>query len=246
MGKRWKRKRKRWPQVWPSSSLSGGNSFSIAQRYNRRWFFGLSIRWCNMLWPCFVLCASVPSRADGTSTRICVERGVGGIVAITPVAVEVCMSSWWNDRVMLGQGVVSVLLFTVHGHVRPIGGSGCHGMGAPVAPCLARGLHMFLGWGGSTPRGSGALMTSWGLERGENCRPRRLSRPRPLCKARAGWRLTFVSQAIDLLSAPLADRFYQGPYNGVLANVQGAVFRHLLGTLVFWYPTVCIECQAKQ
>jgi hypothetical protein len=31
--------------------------------------------------------------------------------------------------VMLGQGVVSVLLFTVHSHVCPIGGSGCNGWG---------------------------------------------------------------------------------------------------------------------
>jgi hypothetical protein len=30
--------------------------------------------------------------------RICVEREVGGIVAVTPVAVEVWMSSWWNGR----------------------------------------------------------------------------------------------------------------------------------------------------
>jgi hypothetical protein len=37
----------------------------------------------------FVLCASVPSRTGGTDTQICVERGVGGIVAITPIAVEV-------------------------------------------------------------------------------------------------------------------------------------------------------------
>jgi hypothetical protein len=32
--------------------------------------------------------------------------------------------------VMLGQGVVLVLLLTVHGHVHPIGGRGCHGWGA--------------------------------------------------------------------------------------------------------------------
>jgi hypothetical protein len=33
--------------------------------------------------------------------------------------------------VMLGQGMVPVLLLTVHGHVRPIGGSGCRGWGPP-------------------------------------------------------------------------------------------------------------------
>jgi hypothetical protein len=31
-----KNKKKKWPQVWPSSSLSGGNSFLVAQRCNRR------------------------------------------------------------------------------------------------------------------------------------------------------------------------------------------------------------------
>jgi hypothetical protein len=55
-----------------------------------------------MLWPYFVLCASVPSRTGGTGTRIRVERGVGGIVAVTPIAVEVWMSSWWNDRGHVG------------------------------------------------------------------------------------------------------------------------------------------------
>jgi hypothetical protein len=30
--------------------------------------------------------------------QICVERGLGGIVIGTPVAVAVCMSWWWNDR----------------------------------------------------------------------------------------------------------------------------------------------------
>jgi hypothetical protein len=43
--------------------------------------------------------------------------------------------------------------------------------------------------------------------------------------------------ATDMLSVPLAGWYYRGPYDGVLANAQGAVFRHPLGTLVFWYPT---------
>jgi hypothetical protein len=39
-------------------------------------------------------------------------------------------------RVTLGQSVVLVLLFTVHGHVRPIGGSGCRGEGSRGSlPC---------------------------------------------------------------------------------------------------------------
>jgi hypothetical protein len=37
---------------------------------------------------------------------------------------------------MLGQSVVLVPLFTVHGHVHPIGGSGCRGWGLPWIPAL--------------------------------------------------------------------------------------------------------------
>jgi hypothetical protein len=88
-GKGEREKQKRWSQVRPSSSLSGGNSFPVAQRCSGRWSFGLSIRWYNMLWPCFVLCTYVPSRMGGTGARIRVERGLGGIVVVTLVAVEV-------------------------------------------------------------------------------------------------------------------------------------------------------------
>jgi hypothetical protein len=83
------------------------------------------------------------------------------------------------------------------------------------------------------PRGSGALMMSWGLERGGKCRLRRLSCPRSFRKARTGWRFTLVPRATDMLSALLAGRFYWSLYDGVLANVHGAVFCHLLDTLIF-------------
>jgi hypothetical protein len=43
----------------------------------------------------------------------------------------------------------------------------------------------------------------------------------------------FRLRATDTLSTPLAGWFYQGPYDGALADVQGVVFRHLLGTLVY-------------
>jgi hypothetical protein len=57
-----------------------------------------------MLWPCFVLCASVPLKTGDMGARICVERGLGGIVVVTLVAVEVWMSSWWNDQGQVGLG----------------------------------------------------------------------------------------------------------------------------------------------
>jgi hypothetical protein len=59
--------------------------------------------------------------------------------------------------VMLGQSAVPMLLFTVHGRVRPIVGTGVV-MRVPVAPRLARGLHVSLGRGISAPRGSGTPM----------------------------------------------------------------------------------------
>jgi hypothetical protein len=40
-------------------------------------------------------------------------------------------------------------------------------------------------------------------------------------------------RATDMLLAPLAGRFYWGPYDGTLANAQGAIFYHMLSTLVF-------------
>jgi hypothetical protein len=58
---------------------------------------------------------------------------------------------------MLDQSVVPMLLFTIYGHVYPIGGNGRRGE-SPVAPRLARGLHVTLGRGKSMPRGLGALM----------------------------------------------------------------------------------------
>jgi hypothetical protein len=40
---------------------------------------------------------------------------------------------------MLGQSVAPVFLFTVHDHVRPIGGNGCHAWGPPWLPALLEG-----------------------------------------------------------------------------------------------------------
>jgi hypothetical protein len=56
-----------------------------------------------------------------------------------------------------------------------------------------------------------------------------------------GWLLGFE----QLLLAPLAGRFYRGPYDGVLADVQGAVFRHPLGTLVYWCSIENFEANGK-
>jgi hypothetical protein len=49
-----------------------------------------------------------------------------------------------------------------------------------------------------------------------------------------------VPQATDVLSALSVSRLYWGAYNGALAIVKGAVFHHLLGILVFSYPTLSL------
>jgi hypothetical protein len=88
--------------------------------------------------------------------------------------------------VMLSQGVVPVLLLTVHGHVRPIGESGCHGWRVPVAHRLARGLHVSLGRGESKLRGSGAFDDTAGAR----VRQRNVARGAHLTRdlsARLGW-----------------------------------------------------------
>jgi hypothetical protein len=58
---------------------------------------------------------------------------------------------------MLGQSMVPVLLLTVHGHIRPIGGAGATVRGVPMACHLARGFHASLGQDGSKPMGLGAF-----------------------------------------------------------------------------------------
>jgi hypothetical protein len=68
--------------------------------------------------------------------RICVERGLGGIVVITPIAVEVWVSWWWNDWGHVG---------SEHGFRAPIDRARSRPshrrervprLGAPVAPRL--------------------------------------------------------------------------------------------------------------
>jgi hypothetical protein len=77
--------------------------------------------------------------------QICVERGLGGIVVITPVAIEVWMSSWWNDWGHVGSR---------HGSRAPVDCARSHPshqwervpwFGGPTARRLSRGLHMSLG-----------------------------------------------------------------------------------------------------
>jgi hypothetical protein len=118
--------------------------------------------------------------------QICVERGLGGIVVVTPVAIEVWVSLWWNDRGHVGSRWASRAPVDYARSRLSYRWEWAPWLGAPVAPRLARGLHVSLGRGKSTLRGSSALIISWGLGQGGNCRPRRLSHTRPFRKARVG------------------------------------------------------------
>jgi hypothetical protein len=82
-----------WSQVWLSSFLSGVSSLP----------YSAETQWASSFWP---LCPLVQhavttlchvcfctSRMDGARGRICVERELGSTVAVTPVAVEVWISS---------------------------------------------------------------------------------------------------------------------------------------------------------
>jgi hypothetical protein len=72
---------------------------------------------------------------------------------------------------MLGQGVIPVLLLTVHGHVRSIGGSRCRGWGGPWLPVLPEGSTCPLDEAEVRRGGRALLMTSRGLGRGRKMPP---------------------------------------------------------------------------
>jgi hypothetical protein len=115
--------------------------------------------------------------------------------------------------VILDQSAVPMLLFTVHSHVRPIGGNGRYGedsRGSPPcqrAPRAPRARQKYAKRVGRSRayvagveqgrncsrQGTGVRRFDdvMGLERGGNCRQRRLSRLRPFRKARVGQRLAF-------------------------------------------------------
>jgi hypothetical protein len=78
---------------------------------------------------------------------------------------------------MLGQGVILVLLLTMHGHVHPIGGSGCRGLAPPWLAVLPEGS-MCPSSEAEVSRGVQALlMTPRGLGRGGKILPKALISP---------------------------------------------------------------------
>jgi hypothetical protein len=73
---------------------------------------------------------------------ICVERGLGSTVAVTPIAVEAWTPSWWNDRVMSSRTTALMPTFIVHGRVRPIIGNGGRGGGPRDSQLRLRALRV--------------------------------------------------------------------------------------------------------
>jgi hypothetical protein len=103
--------------------------------------------------------------------QICVERELGGTVVVIPVAIEVRMSSWRNDRGHVGSGRGSCAPVDCAWSCLSHRQEQVPRLGAPVAHRLARGFHVSLGRGGSKLRGPGTLMMSRGLGRGGKMLP---------------------------------------------------------------------------
>jgi hypothetical protein len=144
--------------------------------------------------------------------------------------------------VTLGQSVVPVLLFTVHGHVCPIGGSGCRGWGprgspscqrAPRVPRARRKHAKGVRLSRAYVAGVGRINDVTRARTRRKPPPEAPISPETFPQGSGGTNVGSRLRATDMLSAPLAGRFYRGPYDGALADVQGAVFCHMLGTLVF-------------
>jgi hypothetical protein len=73
--------------------------------------------------------------------------------------------------VIMSQDMVLVLLFAVHGHVRPIGGSGHRGWGVPWLTILLEGYKCPSGEAEVTRGGRVLSMTPRGLGRGGEMSP---------------------------------------------------------------------------
>jgi hypothetical protein len=100
--------------------------------------------------------------------QICVERELGGTVVVIPVAIEVRMSSWRNDRGHVGSGRGSCAPVDCAWSCLSHRQEQVPRLGAPVAHRLARGFHVSLGRGGKMlpeapispetfPQGSGGM-----------------------------------------------------------------------------------------
>jgi hypothetical protein len=87
-------------------------------------------------WGHALTCTPLCREVDGAYAGIFVARGLDDIAAVTPVVVEVWMSSWWNDRGHVESGDHSFASLTMHGHVHHVDRVSIV-VGAPVAPRLA-------------------------------------------------------------------------------------------------------------
>jgi hypothetical protein len=148
--------------VRPSFCLSGGSSFSCSAEMQQALIF----------WPLHPLVQHAGAMLR-PMRLYAIEDGRYGFLDLRkegsrryscryPIAAEVWTSWWWNDRGHIGSGCGSRAPVHYARSRLSHRWEWVPRLGAPVVPHLARGLHMSLGRGGSTPRGSSALMTLWG------------------------------------------------------------------------------------
>jgi hypothetical protein len=110
-------------------------------------------------------------KVGGTCARVFAVRGLGGTVVVTPLLWKYGCRRGRMTGVISSQGVVPMLLLTVHGHVHHVDGSEYHSWGpCGSPPCLrvprgprVRRKHAA---GGRT-----LLMTPWGFGRGGEMSP---------------------------------------------------------------------------
>jgi hypothetical protein len=95
--------------------------------------------------------------------------------------------------VTLSQDVVLVLLFTVRGHIRPIGRSGRRGWGSLWLTVLLEGYMCPSGKVEGSHEGRALLMTPWGLGRGGGMSPKAPISPET--SPQGSGRMEFVARA---------------------------------------------------
>jgi hypothetical protein len=137
--------------------------------------------------------------------------------------------------VTLGQGMVPVLLLVVHGHVHPIGGSGCHDWGSPWLTILLEGYTCPSGEAEVSRGGRALLMTSRGLRRGREMSSEALISPETSLQGSGGWSLSFRATSNCHVVCAFGESILLGPLRWGFNNRIGCRISPSV-----WYPGILI------